>query len=76
MQTQSSSIRESQRISALDASVIVVAILSSSENGVICGAIAFYVAKMSQQLQRDGKQVVGSVKKFVIYNNENDFEFL
>ncbi|KAM8702944.1 hypothetical protein ACLKA7_005310 [Drosophila subpalustris] len=47
MQAQSSSVRQSQRISGLDASVvvIVVAILSSSENGVICGATGFMLPK-------------------------------
>lgn len=67
MHTQSSTIRQSQRVSA----VVLVAILSSSENGVIFGAIAFYVAKMSQQLQVKSERA--SVKKYVICNNENDF---
>lgn len=71
MHTQSSTIRQSQRVSA----VVLVAILSSSENGVIFGAIAFYVAKMSQQLQVKSEREWwrGSVKKYVICNNENDF---
>lgn len=71
MHTQSSTIRQSQRASA----VVLVAILSSSENGVIFGAIAFYVAKMSQQLQVKSERewLRGSVKKYVICNNENDF---
>lgn len=71
MQTPSSSNRQSQCTSAEDASVLVVAILSSSENGVIFGAIAFYVAKMSQQLQKERE---GSVEKYVICNNKNEFD--
>lgn len=71
MHTQSSTIRQSQQASA----VVLVAILSSSENGVIFGAIAFYVAEMSQQLQVKSERewLRGSVKKYVICNNENDF---